>query len=193
MINRDFHNAYINIIHDSKALCLSYFDESEDKPDPLYENLMWSHYADGLRGFCNVFDCDILFNNLTKLKIRPALVQYLDKPLTLKIDSYAEYYVLKNDFSKAISEAVPTISSKSLKWSYEREIRLLSTEKKNLISYPSNALIEIVIGEKMPVDEQKQVILNARTANPDVVIKTARLKPNTYQLEIIDYIEPKNN
>ncbi len=75
----------INIIHNLKIVC---FSQKDDSRDPLYENLMWSHYADGLRGFCLVFKYDDIIEDLHNYQeeaFRPIAVKYQDTPNTLNL------------------------------------------------------------------------------------------------------------
>lgn len=54
-------NKIVYVIHGSKFLSLSLKDE---ELDPIRQNLMWSHYADGLNGFCLVFSDPELQNDI---------------------------------------------------------------------------------------------------------------------------------
>jgi hypothetical protein len=189
LAKRDFKEALIRTVHNSKAVCLSHYDSDSIK-DPLYENLMWSHYADGLRGFCIVLDRQILFDYLydEKLSIRPIPVIYQDSPITLSLNDYVRSnHILGGSDNLMIEEVTKTIGCKSTAWEYENEFRFLSLEDDNLQPYAPEALLEIIIGEKMPRDLQKLVIDTAKSANPNVVIKLARLKKNSYKLGIVDY------
>lgn len=188
MMERDFKAALVDTIHASKVLSMSMDSEQHD---PILENLMWSHYADGLRGFCLVFDKDALLNWYyeEKVKLRPAIVEYADKPLSISISDFLDtrYFLNTNPDFDIVEEVSRTIATKSTAWVYENELRLMSLEVSHAHSYPSNSLVEIVIGEKMPKDQQTLVINTAKSANPDIKIKLARLKENTYQLEVVDY------
>ncbi|MDC5812838.1 DUF2971 domain-containing protein [Vibrio europaeus] len=189
MAKRDFEIALIQTVHNSKAVCLSHYD-SDPKKDPIYENLMWSHYADGLRGFCIVLDRQILLDYFyaEKLSIRPIPVIYQDSPITLSLNDFVRSrHILGGSGKDMIEEVTQTIGCKSTAWEYEKEFRLLSLEGENLQPYSPEALLEIVIGDKMPEDQRKLVIDTAKSANPDVVFKLAKLKKDSYQLEIIDY------
>ena len=76
---------------------------------------------------------------------------------------------------------------KSSSWSYENELRLLSKENHHAHFYPPEYLIQIVLGDKMPEDQKKLVIDIAKSSNPNVEIKIAKLKDGTYDLDVIDY------
>ncbi|PTP81144.1 DUF2971 domain-containing protein [Vibrio splendidus] len=189
MALRDFKEALIKTVHNSKAVCLSHSAPAPEN-DPLYENLMWSHYANGLRGFCIVLDRQVLMDYFLQqeLSIRPIEVQYQDVPMTLSLNDYVRSrHVLHGTDGDLIKAVTATIGCKSKAWAYENEFRFLSLENENLQSYTPEALSQVVIGEKMPDKDRQSIIDAALIANPTVVFKLARLKKDTYQLEITDY------
>ncbi|MDX2370951.1 MAG: DUF2971 domain-containing protein [Colwellia sp.] len=188
MMERDIKEALIETIHSSKVFSMSL---SSDECDPIYENLMWSHYSDGLRGFCLVFDKDRLLAWYYEkgIKVRPAVVEYTDKPLVISFTDFIDssYFLDQKPDYDLIENVTRTISMKSSSWSYENELRLLSKEDFHAHHYPPEFLIEIVIGEKMPEDQKNMVIDIAKTSNPNIEIKQAKLKYGSYDLEILDY------
>ncbi len=86
---------------------VAYFDECQDYQPPFAEMrdgmriacfgsepdnlLMWSHYADGLRGFCVVFDEELIVNDDPEAYVVD--VAYLDTPPT--VDSFV--YAISGD------------------------------------------------------------------------------------------------
>jgi len=188
MMERDIKKALIGTIHSSKVVSMSL---NSDECDPIYENLMWSHYSDGLRGFCLVFDKDRLLAWYYEegIKVRPAVVEYTDKPLVISFTDFIDssYFLDQKPDYNLIENVTRTISMKSSSWSYENELRLLSKEVSHVHPYPPEFLIQIVIGDKMPEDQQKLVIDIAKTSNPNIEIKQAKLKYGSYELEILDY------
>lgn len=176
----------INIIHSSKIVCLSL---SEPDNDPIKNNLMWSHYAAGLRGFCLVFDGDLLQKDIYSFankSIRPIKIEYKNKPNTLKLlDFIQSESVLGNNDINFVQAVTKTVATKSVDWAYENEFRIMSLEKNIFHHYSTETLKEIVIGEKMP-EAQKTLLLNTVKANhPKIIVKKARLKPDSYSLEIV--------
>ncbi|WP_418642509.1 DUF2971 domain-containing protein [Vibrio chaetopteri] len=188
MLNRDIQYALLDVVHDSKVLSMSL---SNKENDPLYENLMWSHYADGLRGFCLVFDKDKLLKSFLdqELVVRPAKVEYQDTPITVSATRFIDsrYFLNNSDTYDLIEDVTRTIAMKSKSWSYENELRLLSRSSVGGHQYAPDSLLEIIVGEKMPCDQKKLVIDTAKLSNPRIVIKQARLMEGTYKLEIVDY------
>ena len=175
-----------DIIHKSKIACLSL---SEPDNDPIDNNLMWSHYADGLRGFCLVFDGDFLQQDFysSSNTMRPIKIQYQNTPNTLKLfDFVKSKSVLDIDgdinFEQSITE---TIATKSTDWEYENELRILSLDTSNFHNYSGQSLKEIVIGEKMPEAQRKLLLDTVKANHPEIIIREARLKPDSYSLEIV--------
>jgi hypothetical protein len=167
------------------------FSISNSKGDPLTENLMWSHYSDGLRGFCLVFDSDGLqadIHRYSSTTIRPVKVSYQNTPNVIDINEFIlSPTMLGVSDLNYIDHVVGMVASKSESWSYENEFRILSMSDKNLHSYSAKSLLEIVIGEKIPKDQQQLIISIAKSVNPNIAIKLAKLKKNSYLIEIVDY------
>ena len=172
----------------SKIVSMSYFDREND---PITENLMWSHYADGLRGFCLVFSskqlqCDI--NKSSGRIMRPINVMYQNEPNVLRLSDFLSSKTLYGDPEiDYIEHVIQTVSRKSKSWKYENEMRIISMSESNIHSYTTSALLEIVIGDKMPLDQQKLVIQTAKIANPNIIVRRAKVKENSYLIQIQDY------
>lgn len=178
----------IDIIHNTKCISMS---QKNDSIDPIYENLLWSHYSDGLRGFCLVFDKDALSNSFYSSEddaIRSIKVRYQNRPNKLKLSEFirSKIFIGEKDNSY-IQEVTETIATKSRSWLYENEIRFISMGNQNLYSYKGEDLIEIVIGEKMPTSQKKLVTDISKSVNPGIAIKKACIKQKSYDIEIIDY------
>lgn len=142
--------------------------------------LMWSHYADGHRGFCLEFDRLLLQEKCN------ALVE----DIKYKLPTFT-------DFMKNINEInyIPSkiLLSKSGHWEYEQEVRMiifLGSDMQVLglrgrfMSFPPEALTGVIFGCLM-TDEDKTTIRNMLSNK----IKTTRFYEakkinNTYELDI---------
>lgn len=177
----------INFIQKSKIVCLSLY---EAENDPIINNLMWSHYSNGLRGFCLVFDGDSLQQDIYSSAnqiIRPIKIKYQQTPNTLSLlDFINSESILGSDpdidFVQTVTE---TIATKSTEWAYENEFRIVSLDTNNFHCYSTESLKEIVIGEKMPQTQRKLLIDTVKLSHPEVIIKEAKLISDSYSLEII--------
>ncbi|WP_157726635.1 DUF2971 domain-containing protein [Thalassotalea crassostreae] len=178
----------IRVVHNSKVLCLTLSNEDED---PLLENLMWSHYADGLRGYCLVFDTEELITDLNSKSphsIKPINIKYQNKPNKLSLSKFLDTGILMGSENyEYVDEVSETIATKSTSWSYEKEIRFLSLDSNEKVQYSKDTLKEVVIGCKMPLNEQQNIISICKNVNPKVLIKKAQLKDSSYELEVVDY------
>ena len=178
-------------VQEAKKVSICSFIQKNDDNEPLLNNLMWSHYADGLRGYCLKYDEDELFSTLGT-EVNPILtkimVSYVNAVKTINSINY---------FSKNFHESFPGIflpakiamyrlfSTKSKDWEYENECRLISG-KEGLMPYSGKALKEVVFGEKINEKDVEQLKINAVKANPNVVFKKAIVKPGTYNIELVD-------
>ncbi len=187
----------IKTVHSSKAVCLSRqfisekdFNEGKEK-DTIYENLLWSHYSSGLRGFCLAFDDIPFYESLVEfgdvVVVTP--IVYQNTPELLEVKKWQELVWRENpDEVDDVNYVYKSIATKSEHWSYEKEMRFVSTNhSESKRRYSPTSLIEIIIGDKMPLDQQKLVINTAISANQNVKVKLARLKSNSYELEVVDY------
>lgn len=190
LAHHDFKK-FISITHGAH---ISSFSLCDDEKDPIDENLMWSHYAAGLRGFCLVFDYEKLLSDImdsSERAIMPIKVNYQDAPNTLRLLDFVQSNGVlggeeDDDYVQTVTE---TIATKSGDWSYENGIRILSLDSVNIHRYAPGSLIEIVVGERMPEEHKKLVLDMVKSNNSDISIKKARLVPNSYNLEIVDCSE----
>jgi Protein of unknown function (DUF2971) len=165
--------------------------------------LMWSHYADGLRGFCLKFDETALFKPDEHIALVPVI--YSDKPPV--IDTLV-YSVTEDQFEYAVEHGYEeyegelrrmelnemlqaAFASKPAEWSYEKEVRLIiqsPQEDKNPMSYKyaSNALKSIIIGEKMPADFRLRIANVLTKLKTDITTKIAVRSSQEYRLIIED-------
>lgn len=177
---------FIKIIHGCKVVC---FSLQQEPNNPLTNNLMWSHYANGLRGYCLVFDGDELMKDMyssTKESIRPIIVQYQDQPNIIDLSDFLQsQWFLNGDDINFVEKVTETVSTKSSDWKYENEFRILSLNRRSFHCYNSNTLKEIIVGDKMSASEKSLLLRVVKASNPNIIVKTARLKDSTYQIEIV--------
>jgi len=134
--------------------------------------LLWAHYSDSHRGFCIGFDFKTL-KKFNSFKYYSLPVKYLTNPPVTKIGDPIETRLeFKNFFTNRIS-------TKSKKWLYEKEVRII-TEKWGMHSYVPEAVKSIYFGLRM-TDEKKHKII---TSLKDRFIKfhQMQLEENTYKL-----------
>jgi hypothetical protein len=139
--------------------------------------LLWSHYADGHRGFCIGFDPGY-FTALTASWRQYGLlgasdVSYVEAPLDqfrdLWLQKARDIEAIRNASSKdkeaAISEfpesykrdvIVTVLTTKSKHWMYEREYRAVKAHS-GVIAFPPSALREVVFGMRLPESDEMTI------------------------------------
>lgn len=183
------------------------------RPDNL---LMWSHYADGLRGFCLEFDRNlILFDNPNFAEIYDVdykeLPAEIDTALIAVVMDQVNYhsYALESvtddeeasSYESALNKSLlhsieiykKMLATKPIDWKYEEEVRVIcqsSCNKKlgQFLKYPPQAIKSVIVGEKMP-EKQRNTLKRLFGQHPyPVKFKTAKRKQGRFGIIIEDCI-----
>lgn len=128
--------------------------------------LMWSHYADGLRGCCLGFDCRTVATESESVFITD--VQYVERPPAVDTLVYAVtedlfYYAVDHGYEEYEGDKFrvhlngimgPALASKPIEWNYEKERRLIIHTRQDDMTpihhqYPIDALKCVIIGERI--------------------------------------------
>ncbi len=165
--------------------------------------LMWSHYADGLRGCCLEYDGQCLVTESETTFV--ADVEYVESPPAIDTLVYAVtedlfYYAVDHGYQEYEGEAFRirlnsmmrgALASKPREWEYERELRLLVHTRQDdkapiRHKYPVNALKSIIVGERM--DDEYRTALRRVVDQLGVSVATqmAARSPDTYSLTLRD-------
>ncbi len=192
-----------SIVNSARITCFS------KRADNL---LMWSHYADGLRGFCLEFDRDILLvNELDNVKsydveykenpavIDTALIATLQDQIEHSFDaldscaSNDETSDHKEHFDKSLAESndifKKMLATKPINWQYEEEIRVIyqsmcDSNTGEFLKYPSQAIKSVIVGEKMP-EKQVSALKYLFESHPFAVeFKTAKRAKESFNVII---------
>lgn len=126
--------------------------------------LMWSHYADQHKGICIGF--------------RTILMQD-DKLVMFAKMQYAKHFPKLTQLRRS-----RTLFVKSADWKYEHEYRILNVDAHSQISYPKQAVCEVVIGYKMPDRIRKSLMAFLQKNYPDVRIANAVPNPTKFKMDI---------
>lgn len=113
-------------------------------------NLMWSHYADGHKGFCIEYD----FKDLKNINNLLPVAYSTDRP-SIPLESI---YNCSKDMSTEVAKALLiALLTKDNIWEYENEWRIIisATEGKNIEMPPISA---IYLGAQMPEGDKKKLI-----------------------------------
>jgi hypothetical protein len=134
------------------------------------DELMWAHYAKSHKGFCLEYETTKLKDKyLVPEMVTELEVDYYPKPQTLThLDILEKNKTLKKLFA-----------TKSLKWSYEKEIRLIF-DSFELKDYHPSALTGIYFGISFPLEKKNQLI-NSLT-NRDIRFYEMYREEDSYNL-----------
>ncbi len=115
--------------------------------------MMWSHYADGHRGFCLEFDTSLPpFSRALEVNYSDS-VPTID-PIDVLVEKYRE--ADGNELLKAF------VLTKALCWSYEREWRLIHEEPNKQYGYGDGPLTGVYFGTAMPAAHKGIICLMLR-------------------------------
>ena len=107
--------------------------------------LMWAHYADGFRGICVAYKLVRLLEGLADDHAL-ARVAYGDRP----------YYLNLRSMGNAGLRARAVLSTKNLKWTYEREWRLFSPQP-GRADHGVDAVPTVYLGARMADEDRRTV------------------------------------
>ncbi len=143
--------------------------------------MMWSHYADGHRGFGLEFDtAQLPFNKALE-------VHYIDTPPQLNpVDVLVEDP--SDDKDNALLRAF--VFTKARCWSYEQEWRLRHEEPSKLYGYGDGPLTGIYFGAEMPFAHRE--ILSLVTRGASIQLHEMQRDPKSFTLgsQAVTYTPP---
>lgn len=174
--------------------------------------LMWSHYADGMRGFCVGFDERLLLSLEEKKEAVIIPVSYSEAPPIIDRIVYAlvndqiwynetALYEEPNgsyvrEHRKDLREAkkllnklyTKTIATKPVQWKYEKEVRLIyySIEdylKGEFFHYPAEAVKSITVGERMDNKVRETLFQIVESLNSPIEKKVAKRVGRCYKMK----------
>ncbi|EPW4774890.1 DUF2971 domain-containing protein [Vibrio parahaemolyticus] len=147
-----------NLINNYKWCCFS--EPSEKNLSPMSNRLMWSHYANGLRGFVIEFEKEALIDSLDHYHGDHVLMSKIDYEDLKPINFY-------DDLAELVENNSPTLgkllSIKSVDWEYESEFRLGT--KESMVNYDPKVISRVVIGEKMS-QRYRELLLSLLRGHP---------------------------
>ncbi|NOH99467.1 DUF2971 domain-containing protein [Vibrio sp. 99-70-13A1] len=153
---------------------------------PQFNNLMWSHYADAMKGYCLQFDKNSFVESIYNVGSIDAVEE-----LHCDVIQYSENAPIVHAMDPRSSQQL--IFSKSECWEYENEYRLTS-KCVGKHSYDPKSLEKVILGFSMPIEQQLLIFNVISSNNKDVVFEEAVLKQGTYCIEFVDFdIEHKIN
>ncbi len=120
--------------------------------------LMWSHYADGHRGFCLEFDTSFdPFNNAIKVDYKEDYQTW--NPFTIMMNKNEEEQL--REFRKPLRHKFES-------WRYEKEWRIFHEEPQVLYGYKVKALTAVYFGLAIDYADLEIICLILLGQNPDI-------------------------
>lgn len=133
--------------------------------------LMWSHYANSHRGFCVGFDKFHLWNLIGGM-LGPVMYQ-----------SEFPTVGLFDENSMALTNLIMT---KSPEWEYEDEYRFTKAyAAKQIFNFQNEAVLEIVLGYKMPEEEKNAIVILAKEKFPNAKLFQSQMSLEKFKLDMI--------
>jgi hypothetical protein len=121
---------------------------------------MWSHYADAHKGVCVGFDPGKLYISLKDKDNALIVVKYTDN--LDAVEYFMETYAAMKNW----------LGTKAKQWAYEREIRIalfqleLDLNKQTLVHFQKQAINSIILGSKINIEDEKNVLAICRRDYP---------------------------
>jgi hypothetical protein len=165
--------------------------------------LMWSHYADGLRGLCLEFDEEALLATDDDAQIMD--VRYSRSPGYIDAFEYAlchdQLWFYDMSYEETGNEGwleykprlwdlirrslVSAFATKPIEWSYEKECRLILQNKPAgpiLHSYPKGALRRVIVGQRSTRENRERLQQALASAGMEIPVIDAVCEPNDYRI-----------
>lgn len=190
----DFHEVF-------KGIRISCFSRD---PSNL---LMWSHYADGLRGMCLEFDEEELLTSDSDAQIMD--VNYASSPSYIDAFEYAlchdQLWFYDTSYEETGDKSwleykprlwenirrslIAAFATKPVEWSYEKECRLILQNNAAgpvLYAYPREALKRVIVGQRSTKEDRERLEQALTVAGIAVPIVEAVCQSNDYKITIAD-------
>ena len=160
-----------------QTLCVCSLSEAYDEP------LMWSHYSDGMRGVCLIFDKEMLKKGMLEFE----KVEYKSAPPT--VDFFKQYIDYKNSDKMDLGKFLLT---KHTGWAYEKEFRSVSFKVNENINQrgfikklKNSSLKAIIMGSKVSqVDKSLLITLSEKF---QFKLYIAKANAQYYRVDITEF------
>ncbi len=153
------HEYYLDHVANTSVFSASLAKDKHKYPSPLNSMMMWSHYANGFRGYCVEYDFEKLISSIkleNSIDIGRSKVEYaLDGKLpAINLKTFMQEHD-KEDKGSSL-EILKAFRIKEKSWFYENEVRLLS-DRNGKIKISPEVINSIYISEKTPQNIVEQI------------------------------------
>ena len=162
--------------------CICCFNKDWEGKKVLENKLMWSHYADGLRGMAIEFDGESLDSSIEELndeEIQGGEVDYSGLSGVDAIELMTEYASLREG---GISKV---LLKKCSEWKYEQEHRLVALD--NMLFYSPFSIKSITIGQRMEYINRVELLTALRGLGLTKKLQVAVIDKKTFNIQIKRY------
>jgi hypothetical protein len=138
-------------------------------------DLLWSYYADGHKGFCIEYDLDNLTELIPKNLKHIIPIVYSKTPPKLDLIDISK---LKENGGLNIIQKI--LGYKSIKWSHEEELRII-TDSTGSNNHNNNAIKSISFGSRIDSNEKEKIIKSL--SERDIKFYQMVIDKNNYSLK----------
>jgi hypothetical protein len=132
----------------------------------LYDEPMWAHYTDQFQGICVAYN------------FRKLLAELDDEVHLVRMNYNDNAPILLWGRGSVDQDARLTISSKTSRWSYEREWRVISPTKGKTQYQLHNCVTHVYLGSRLDSSDRKMVIKQLESLN----ISVSEMKLDEYAI-----------
>jgi len=158
-----------SIKYQTEESCILSLSQCDERSDPIRNRLMWSHYADEMKGFCIEFFPG-LFRSLSDKNesshIIPVKTDYVSTQREIDIGKLHP----GGESSREI--IMEMLKNKHEDWRYENEVRFAS-HNHGKHYYSHNTIKTIYLGGRMPESQKEEIVGILKDANPSIQVKYA--------------------
>lgn len=168
--------------NDFKIFALSLAKEQHEFPAPLTNMLMWSHYANGFKGFCIEFDFEKLKESIEtnmEFELGTSQVEYATDGKLPVVNMKTFMQSTIDDSKDSSFEMIDAFTKKEQSWGYENEVRFISTAA-GKHKYSADAINAIYVSENAP-NWLKQSIITFAVANNNLKLFLVKLHRSEYK------------
>ncbi|EJL6604525.1 DUF2971 domain-containing protein [Vibrio cholerae] len=175
---------FADYVENSRLCCFAQ-DDIECEASALQNKLMWSHYSNGMRGYCVEFDRIALIESIHQgvghvVGYTEMLYGNLVKQSHHSILHQTVLGMFENKSGVGIGDLV---TMKSSEWAYEKEFRL-QVKNVNMVKFNPKCILSVTVGFKMP--ESKLMTLQSVLRGNDGIdcpVFRASINSKTFGIE----------
>ncbi|EML0279789.1 DUF2971 domain-containing protein [Vibrio parahaemolyticus] len=173
---------FTDYVENSRLCC---FAQDDIEVPALQNKLMWSHYGNGMRGYCIEFDRLALIKSIRdSIGDLASYTDMLYGNLVKQSHHSLLYQTVLGTFGKKRGIGIEDlVTTKSSEWAYEKEFRL-RVQNVNMVKFDPKCILSVTVGFKMPESKftTLQSVLRGNTGI-DCPIFRASINAKTFGIE----------